>query len=814
MFRKHLVSAILSFCGFTLFAQVDQRGSVTLYDSGNTPLAGVQVTAYGAPATDTDQNGSFVLRFPDRKPGMTAYTDLYKKGYEIVNRDEVTQFVLSQKASLKAVMAPIGTVESVKMEYYGIASENYSKKYSAAMHEINDLYSARIIDVKQRRAKLDSLNRESEIYWEKLEYYADKFARINPDDVAGVDKMALEAVRRGNLEGAVRIYEDARVVEQALAKLEANKGLEEDVQALAQSLQRYSDLCAIVGGWECRDKSIEIKKKIAELFPDDFYKVKDYIATLSIYDDDVLMWHDRLVELASDDFELADAVHGKGEFMRKKGRYMEAIELYSSSIDISAKYDDFLPSLYSMLQALISSIYVLEVLGQNEEVLEQGQLALDILDEVDIEEFDIFRLSVANFMVNTYFSMKEWKKFEDMSAFRYDLMKKIEAYGFVEMDEMDAECTRLTDKMRLATVSGDLEAMYDYNEQLLKLIEVLFKKDPDLYVSTYISMLEVKYQNEINENPSKFLSIAEGYERFVRDEMLPNLGYVDRNKVMYDVEYLYVWYYQKHSMFEESYPHVIKMNEYADVLEDMDLYNNCYAVIMSRCKNVEMLVRMQDDALKDAVLELESLYAYVKNMHGFSDSTAESDIAIGYYMSGEYEMALEYLEMVRKERESTLKEFPDNFELKANLSSTYNNIAGCLSGLRKDREALAAMKKAIDILSDLYILRPTSYGTNYFQYLGNAVSLAYWAGNKRQAEKYIEVLTELGKDLASRGKTFKSLPYAAKLIKYDYLLATGQNVKTSDYKDVLRYVPGTLSNDWLLVNLIRWRKANGSLMDR
>ena len=814
MFRKLFISAILAFYGLVLSAQVDQRGSVTLYDSGKTPIAGVQVTAYGAPATDTDQNGSFVLRFPDKSPGMTAYADLYKKGYEIVNKDEVSRFVLSQKAAMKAVMAPVGTVESIKMEYYGIASENYSKKYSAAMQEINDLYGARKITLEQRGVRLDSLNQESEIYWEKLEHHVERFARINPDDVEGVDKMALEAVRKGDLEGAVRIYEDAHVVEQALARIDVRTGLEEDIQALAQSLQRYADLCAIVGGWEYRDKSVEIKKKIAELFPDDFYKVSDYVATFSIYDEDALGWYDRLIEIASDDFELAVAVHDKGDFLRKMGRYEEALELYLSSIEISEKYNDFLPSFYSQLQALSSIVLVTYTLGEYDSVMEFGQNVLEILDDLDAEEFDIFRLSALNNMINACFSMKEWKKFEALSESRYDLMKKMEAYGFYDMEGMDAEYMRVGDKMRFATVSGDLDAMYEYNEQMLELMDPLFKNDPETYVSPYVSALEVKYQNEINENPSKALSILSDYEKFVRNEMLPHLDEVGRCEVMYNVEYIYVWYYQKHSMFAESYPHVIKMNEYADVMEENALYRNCFAVITSRCKRVEMLIRQQDDALKDSALELEALYNHVKEVHGFSDSTAESDIATAYYMIGEYEMALEYFDMVRKQREASLKEFPDNFELEMNLSSTYNNISGCLSGLRRDNEALSVMKKAIDIMSDMYLLRPTSYGSNYFQYLGNAVTLAYWAGNKRQAEKYIEDLTDLGNDLAARGKTFKSLPYAARLIRHDYLQATGQNVRASDYKDVLRYVPGTFPNDWILVNLIRWREANGSLMKR
>lgn len=817
MIRKSILSAIAILISSALYAQVDQRGLVTLYDSGSTPLAGVQVTSKGAPATDTDQQGSFVLHFPDKSPGMAIFADLYKKGYEVVNRDEVSRFILSRKSALKAVMAPAGTVESVKMKYYDIASENYSKRLSEAIRDINDLYGTRAITMEQRRVRLDSLNRESEIYWDRLEYYTEKFARINPDDVEGVDKMALEAVREGDLERAVKIYEDARVVEQSLAKIEVREGLKEDVQALAQSLQRYSDLCAIVGGWEYQRKSKEVKKKLAELFPDDFYMVRDYVNSLSVFDEDALGSYDGLIGIASDDFDLAAAVHDKADFMRRKGDYDDALNTYMSSLEVSSELfnrESSYSSLYSVLQGMSSMILLAQTTGNHELVLVLGQEAFDVLDTVETEEFDMIRLSVMTSVVEAYYSTKDWKRYNDMVDARYDFMKRMESEGVIDMEGLDAELTLLNEKERYATASGDLESMYKYNKESLKLLEPLFRKDPESYMAAYVSSLEVAFQKMINDYPSQAVDLAKEYEKMVRNEILPYLDEVSECEAMYNVEYLYVWYYQKNSMFAESYPHVRKMNEYADVLEERALYDNVFAVITSRCKRVEMLIRQQDEAMTEAALELQALYDHVKEVRGFEDTTAESDIATGYYMSGEYQMALDYFDMVRAAREAILEEFPDNFEVKANLTSTYHNMAGCLSALKRDSEALTTVRKSIDMIAELYPLRPALYGPNYFQYLGNAVAMAHWVGNSRQAEKYLEMDRKLAYDLASRGKAFESFPYAYRLFEHDYLQATGKKVNSKEYKDVLEYKSGTLKNDWILMNLVRTRHKNGNIFNR
>lgn len=72
---------IICLCGGMLFpfaeAQVVQRGVVLEMNSGNRPLAGVEIRATGAASSDSDQEGQFVLSFVSSFPGDPLLLDVW-----------------------------------------------------------------------------------------------------------------------------------------------------------------------------------------------------------------------------------------------------------------------------------------------------------------------------------------------------------------------------------------------------------------------------------------------------------------------------------------------------------------------------------------------------------------------------------------------------------------------------------------------------------------------------------------------------------------------------------------------------------------
>lgn len=125
-----------------LRTNVSKRYS-TDFNSNKSPLPGVQLTATDAPATDTDASGNFQFNFSKQKPGMAiASPNVYKKGYELVNKDMINGWILSEKRPMSIVMAPEGTIEESKNKYYSISVAHFSKKQEKAIEEINQLYIA------------------------------------------------------------------------------------------------------------------------------------------------------------------------------------------------------------------------------------------------------------------------------------------------------------------------------------------------------------------------------------------------------------------------------------------------------------------------------------------------------------------------------------------------------------------------------------------------------------------------------------------------------------------------------------------------
>ena len=132
---------IICLCGGMLFpfaeAQVVQRGVVLEMNSGNRPLAGVEIRATGAAPSDSDQEGQFVLSFVSSLPGDPLLLDgVYKKGFEMVNREKVDNWNLSSDAVLKIVLGRTEMIDALRKKYYQIGVSASEREYHAALVEL------------------------------------------------------------------------------------------------------------------------------------------------------------------------------------------------------------------------------------------------------------------------------------------------------------------------------------------------------------------------------------------------------------------------------------------------------------------------------------------------------------------------------------------------------------------------------------------------------------------------------------------------------------------------------------------------------
>lgn len=60
---------------------------------------------------------------------------------------------------------------------------------------------------------------ESRSFMNQIDQYAEKFARINPDDINAIEKQVLELVNAGKLSEAIELYNKSGIITQAREKL-------------------------------------------------------------------------------------------------------------------------------------------------------------------------------------------------------------------------------------------------------------------------------------------------------------------------------------------------------------------------------------------------------------------------------------------------------------------------------------------------------------------------------------------------------------------------------------------------------------------
>ena len=139
----------------------------------------------------------------------------------------------------------------------------------------------------------------------QIDQYAEKFARINPDDINAIEKQVLELVNAGKLSEAIELYNKSGIITQAREKLSQKTKAEEDIDKLAETMYRYADLCALTGGMENEKKANDAYKFVAEALPDRFtYVFKYALQKIGLEDSDTMEWLDKCQKLSFDEKSL------------------------------------------------------------------------------------------------------------------------------------------------------------------------------------------------------------------------------------------------------------------------------------------------------------------------------------------------------------------------------------------------------------------------------------------------------------------------------------------------------------------------------
>lgn len=805
----------------SLSAQVSQKGNVRIFNSQHTPLPGVQLMAIGAPATDTDNNGEFCFHFLNHKAGTAISSpQAYKKGYEVVNSDMLNGWILSEKRPLDIVMAPEGTIEEQKNHYYAIAIAHFSKLRNKTVQEINHLYAQQKITQAERAQRLKELAEENHTFMNMLDKYAEKFARINPDDITQIEKQVLKLVEDGKLTEAIELYNNSGLIVQARQKLQQRTQADEDIDLLAERMYRYADLCALTGGKENEQKAYDTYKWIAEILPDRFsYVLKYVLQKITLGEQDLEEWADRCQKLAFDEKSLIQVLNLKtliATNIRKD--YSKAFEYNQQALEILQQAQEAMPSgdyLAVMQITLNQTAYLLEAIHEWEQAEEVYLSNIKNLEEqIAVSDNLLFIRIQKGSLLDSYTSlMRLYSQKEDLEKARQTAAKIKEiSLNDPDLDEekrISIELNYLDMLLDFAMNAGQMKEAYKIAAEAYTKAEVLYQKNPISKAAEFLQRYIVYLQLSVDSETDAFPERAELLRTRIEQEFT-SLSPDFKINALHNLEMMYSTYYSRKGNQPEERRSLVKAYQYTKKLSESSSSQFTQENLYARAKYIDVLIAesKNQEAAQEA-LELDAIYS-IQSAWGYQNLSVESSMGVALVCGGYYELGLKYLERVKEEREKELKKYPHNNELKANTCSTYNNLSLGYSKLKKYKQALKEQLKAYTLMKDLYAQNKAQLGTNYMLITMNVSVNYYQNGDNQQALHYLEEASAIAEEMKTLyPQYFATYPIVVKLAKGDLLSKLSQPGAQELLKEGLEYKAGSQPNDALLLYTLKEYHSNG-----
>ncbi len=273
-------------------------------NSGKKPVQAAQVVFGEANPVISDNDGLFTLRFPRKKAGDWVFLeDVQKSGYELVNKKEIEQVKLSsdERLGVDVILAPAGKLDAARREYYDISDKALLAGFEREKKALRDKLQKSHLNQQQYEEKYEYIQKQYDQQQQQLTQLADKFARVNFDDVSPVYQEALELFKAGH-------------IDQAIAKLESinpAKRTEEIIKEEKRIGEAQKELDAQRAALETEKRQqIANLRLLADMYNADFDPVKAEAQ------------YDQLLRLDSTDLEILwDAAN----FYKDNHRYEKAL---------------------------------------------------------------------------------------------------------------------------------------------------------------------------------------------------------------------------------------------------------------------------------------------------------------------------------------------------------------------------------------------------------------------------------------------------------------------------------------------------------
>ena len=302
---------LLGTCNMLAQSVFVQKGITFRYNGKNprTPLGGVYVKTATSPngVVSDENNGVFFLKLQNVKMGdRLGRATVSKTGLMIFNQQAVDEWS-ARKEPLKLILCDANQFQKQKNNLISIGRNQAEKKYKKRLAELEKKNKAQQLTLDEYYAKLDSINRDRDNAEKHMEEYADMFARIDESEVDTLAQRAIELFNQGQLEEAIKLFEQGNYLEKLDDALK--------IKTQAEELRQKADSAEVLA-----DKDIEEYKK----------SIQAQVSAYKMSNE----W-DKAAELLkglADKLQTQDVIWNYAFFSQNQNQFVEAEKYYKLSI--------------------------------------------------------------------------------------------------------------------------------------------------------------------------------------------------------------------------------------------------------------------------------------------------------------------------------------------------------------------------------------------------------------------------------------------------------------------------------------------------
>ena len=246
--NKRIIFLICFFMHFFFIysnAQCVQKCVVMEYNETEkkSPLGGVEVLVINAGSTISDSNGNVTLKFRTQKPGdRVTVRRIEKSGYEIFNKDALLQWNITKEGVFQIVMCRSDRFKQIRDNYFAISSASYAKQRKAEEAKFQALKKQGRIKQAEYEKEIARIKEEYEQRLMDIDAYIDRFARIDLSELSAEEAKAIELFRNGDIEGAIKAYEDMKLEEQYFQSVKNYQKAEKAADTLGVIIKKHEEL--------------------------------------------------------------------------------------------------------------------------------------------------------------------------------------------------------------------------------------------------------------------------------------------------------------------------------------------------------------------------------------------------------------------------------------------------------------------------------------------------------------------------------------------------------------------------------------------